>query len=300
MAIYILTDNGSIRAASLLNLERLAAEVSRRSGRQVHALPLQHSEKIAPEALGGRCPPVFDPQMRAWLEAGERAFVFLPFFIGPSLAITGLLKQRLRTYAEEFGELQVRVGPFLYNGASEPDTTLAEMLADNTRAVIREHGLRRPPVALVDHGTPIAAVNTVRDLIAGQLSVLLREDAGAVSPCSMERREGKRYAFNEPLLEKKLRQPGYNSGDVVLAMLFLNPGKHAGENGDVANIAREAAEAQPGLRCHQTPLLGEHPQMPDLLLRRLQQAEAQPVKRYPARPHLPRPKNSNSSPVVRG
>ena len=54
--------------------------------------------------------------------------------------------------------------------------------------------------------------------------------AGAVEASSMERREGTEYDFNEPLLENLLGSEGFEK-DVVLSMLFISPGRHAGPGG---------------------------------------------------------------------
>jgi hypothetical protein len=82
----------------------------------------------------------------------------------------------------------------------------------------------------------------------------------------MERREGAAYDFCEPLLERLLRSPGWNGGEVVVAMQFLLPGRHAGPDGDVAEICR-AAEAVSGgaLRTTMTGLVAEHPLLVDIL-----------------------------------
>jgi hypothetical protein len=70
-----------------------------------------------------------------------------------------------------------------------------------------------------------------------------------------------------------LRQPGWNSGDVTVAMQFLLPGRHAGPTGDVAAICREAEAASGGtLRTTMTPLVGEHPLLIDILADRWQAA----------------------------
>ena len=62
----------------------------------------------------------------------------------------------------------------------------------------------------------------------------------------MERRDDPAYDFNEPLLERALAAPPYNAGDVILAMAFVLPGRHAGEGGDVAPIvARAPAQSDP-------------------------------------------------------
>jgi sirohydrochlorin ferrochelatase len=75
----------------------------------------------------------------------------------------------------------------------------------------------------------------------------------------MESPAGDGFAFNRPLLAEALRMPGFNSGDVLIAPLFLSPGRHAGPRGDLVRIAGEAQDASPGLRCHFTQLIGSHP-----------------------------------------
>ena len=89
----------------------------------------------------------------------------------------------------------------------------------------------------------------------------LKEDE--LIACSMERREGAEYDFNEPLLEHALQQA---KGEAIILMLFLLPGRHAGGEGDVATIAKE--HAPDGLRWKLSPLLGTHPALPALLSRR--------------------------------
>jgi len=76
----------------------------------------------------------------------------------------------------------------------------------------------------------------------------------------MERREGAEYDFNEPLLEKLVGvDPAFSTGDVVVAMAFLQPGRHAGEGGDIAQMLEVARANNPALRTHVTPLLGASP-----------------------------------------
>jgi sirohydrochlorin ferrochelatase len=75
----------------------------------------------------------------------------------------------------------------------------------------------------------------------------------------MESPDGPEFDFNRPLLAEALLAPGFDSGDVVIAPLFLSPGRHAGPGGDLARIAREAEARSAGLRCHFTGLVGTHP-----------------------------------------
>jgi hypothetical protein len=99
------------------------------------------------------------------------------------------------------------------------------------------------------------------------LAASLRKELGLkpeeLIACSMERREGAEYDFNEPLLEHAVQDA---KGEAVILMLFLLPGRHAGAEGDVATIANE--HAPEGLPWKLSPLLGTHPALPALLFRR--------------------------------
>ena len=57
-------------------------------------------------------------------------------------------------------------------------------------------------------------------------------------------------------------------------MLFLSPGRHAGEGGDIAEICDQAMARSAGLRVTSTRLVGEHDGIVDILATRLQQALA--------------------------
>ena len=94
---------------------------------------------------------------------------------------------------------------------------------------------------MVDHGTPVFEVNQVREKVGIELnSFFLKRDC-TFSTCSMERREGDEFAFNDPLLEQVLAKWGrLGVEQVVLAMFFLLPGRHAGKNGDLVEICNDA------------------------------------------------------------
>ena len=109
------------------------------------------------------------------------------------------------------------------------------------------------------------SVTAVRNHLAEGLFAALGPQVASVTPASMERRPGPEYAFNEPLLERALDQREHAYGPVIVAQLFLSPGRHAGEDGDVARICREAEARHPGLITCRTRVLGDHPQMLDLL-----------------------------------
>ena len=70
------------------------------------------------------------------------------------------------------------------------------------------------------------------------------------------------------MLADALRTPPWDAGDVVVALQFLFPGRHAGEGGDVARLCSEAESVRPGLRTRRTATVAGHPVFLDLLERR--------------------------------
>lgn len=265
-----LIDNGSLRADSVFALRGLAAQLSERVGLKVEPVSLLHSSKVPASELGGVAARVVKPTLRRLIATGAREFVFVPLFLGPSRAITDYLPELIAEARVSAPDLQVVVADTLAGvDLTAPDMRLAEMLADNVRLTMQAAGLSHPRVALVDHGTPAEVVNQVRNAVAGQLAVLLQTEVAAVAACSMERREGSEYDFNEPLLERIAQLDGWASADVIVALFFLLPGRHAGAGGDVAEIC-DGLIAQDTLRSTvRTPLLGEHPQLVDILVDRL-------------------------------
>lgn len=267
--IYYLVDNGSLRADSWRNLQAVAAALGQRTGTDVRPASLLHSAAIPPAELDGERAWTLEPALRDALAAGERAFGIIPFFFGPSRAITRFLPERLDALRGEFPGAQFHLARWLCDTEREASTTLASILADRVRTTIREQVLDRPPVVLVDHGSPAPAVTRVRDYLAGQLSVLLQGEVRCVGPASMERREGAIYKFNEPLLANRLDAAPYDSGSVVVCLLFLSPGRHAGPGGDIADICTAARTRHPDLRTHMTEPIGSHPDLLKLLEQRL-------------------------------
>ncbi len=269
---YLLVDNGSLRAESVLNLRRIAGELSARIGVEVLPASLLHSSKIPPEQLEGEPAVNLERRLRWSLETGIRAFTVIPFFFGPTNAILDYLPKRLQHLRKKFGSFEISRTPFLYQEQDAGgNAELVSILADGVRQCMSHSGLRHPRVALVDHGSPLQAVTMVRNELAERLDNELSNEVECVAPASMERRPGDAYAFNEPLLERLLTKEKWCNADVVVAMLFLSPGRHAGPGGDVARICNAAREAAPGLRTHMTPLVGEHPRIVDLLERRLKE-----------------------------
>ena len=256
--LTLLVDNGSLEPAATLALRALAVSLGPRLGRRVEPVSLLHSSAVPAEKIGGTPAEILEPALERRLAAGQTDFLILPLFFGPSGALTDYLPARLAHLRGKHAKLQATVAAPLF---AAHDDRLARILADH----VRQAGGAARRVALVDHGSPARAVVDVRNALAQQLGQLL--GAGyVVAASSMERRTGPDYDFVEPLLAHLLRQPGWNAGEILVAMQFLLPGRHGGPNGDVATICREAETASGGqLRTTMTALVAEHPLLVDIL-----------------------------------
>lgn len=254
----LLVDNGSYEPKATLALRGLAAEVSRLVRQPVHPVSVMHSTKVDPALLDGKPAVIFEDAVRQAKADGIDELIVLPLFIGPSRAITEYLP---KVFAEaNAGSMKLTIRPTLFG---DDGAELQGMLVDN----LRNSGWKPSTgtVLLCDHGSPIPEVTACRNKLADGLRAELGLSADELIACSMERREGKEYDFNEPLLETALQKA---KGDAVVLMLFLLPGRHAGPEGDVATIAKQHAPT--GVRWKLSPLLGEHPDLPALLESRLE------------------------------
>ena len=268
-----LIDNGSLRPQATVALRLLAQALARRSAMPVEAVSLLHSHKIGADKLNGVPATIVKRRLRELLAAGQRDFICLPLFLGPSLAIADYLPQVVNELSGEYPELKVRIASVLAGeDLDAPDPRLAQMLADQIRALQASPDTK---LALVDHGTPIIEVNRVRNAVAQQLACEL--GVPVVLPCSMERRKGKAYAFNDPLLEKLGSIDDFVGGRLILAMFFLLPGRHAGEGGDVAEICEGLIAEGTFEQIQNTPLLGEHPMLIEILEDRLREVMSRKI-----------------------
>ena len=249
----LLVDNGSYEPAATLALRGLAKEVGQWIGKEVHPVSTMHSTKIDPALLGGVPAVIFKGAVQQAKADGIDEIVVLPLFIGPSRAITEYLP---KVFADaQPGAMKLTVLQPLFG---EDGKELTGMLINNLNSTGWTKG--SGTVLLCDHGSPIPEVTACRNALAASLREELGLKPEELIACSMERREGAEYDFNEPLLEHALQEA---KGDAVILMLFLLPGRHAGPDGDVATIAKE--HAPEGLRWKLSPLLGTHFQLPEFL-----------------------------------
>lgn len=264
----LLVDNGSHRAASVLSLRRIANKLSVHSGYAVHPVSLLHSTKIDPDELDGVPADIVEPFLEEKLSNGIDNFLIVPLFFGRSAAIYEYLPQRIGEMRKQFSNLSVRIAEPLVDLENPKNDDVAQILAELVRKKISENQLKRPSVTLVDHGTPRKKVNDVRNFIANQLKETLSHEVSTVEPSSMESRPGSEYEFNQPLLENLLGSDGF-CNDVILSMLFISPGRHAGEGGDIHTICLESESKIEGLNTYMSGLLSEHDDIVKILDSRL-------------------------------
>lgn len=270
LPVCFLFDNGSLRAEPTLGLRRVAATLAARVAREVRAVSLLHSDRVPSAALAGEPAKLLASVLEAFLAANPAgAADLLPLFFGPSAAVTELAVGIVGALRQKFPQAAIRLAPCLVDAADAADRRLAKILAERVRAAARAAGWNKPKVLLTDHGSPTRAVTVVRDHLAAQLRVELGDDAVAVGVASMERREGVAFEFNEPTLARALRAEPFDTGEVVVALQFLLPGRHAGPDGDLAQICRAAVAERPDLRTRLTEPLAEHPLLVEVLADRL-------------------------------
>jgi sirohydrochlorin ferrochelatase len=263
----LLVDNGSLEPNSTIQLRALARELAATIDSRVDPTSLAHSSKIPAIDLGGVAAELFEAAVDRALTEGVRRLVVVPLFIGPSHAVMRVLPAILTVRKVNFPDLRFAISPPLFQMG---DDRLAEILCDHVREEIV--GVIQPRVAIVDHGSPNREVTEVRNAIAERVQELLGNEVREVSPCSMERRGGSEYAFNEPLLSTLLRRPEWSQGPTVVGMLFIGAGRHAGPDGDVAQICKTAVGEASPVRI--SKLLGQHPKLIEILADRARAALA--------------------------
>lgn len=270
MRSILLVDNGSSRPDSTLNLRRIAARLAEQIGEPVRPVSLLHADRVAAERLDGQPAEILAPTLRRLVNAGERDLVVLPLFFGPSRALTQFVPEVAAEITAEFGPFRLEIAPELCPlPAGEP--RLIEILADNLGVAAIRAAIEPRRVVLVDHGSPIPEVTAVRRWLALGLAERLGPEV-RLEEAVMERRPGPEYDFNGPLLEDLLSRLAEADREtpILLSMLFLSAGRHAGPDGDIAQIRARISERFPTLDIQVAPLVGQHPGLIEILASRLQ------------------------------
>ena len=262
----LLCDNGSRRPEATQSLRALARGLSRAADQTIHAVSLQHADRIPAEALGGEPAHVLDSFLAGRLAGGERDFLILPLFFGPSRAVTRFIPQTVERLRRTWGDFNLRVAQILCP-LPEGEPRLVDLLLDQTLAA--RAGPRPDYAVLVDHGSPIPEVTAVRRWLTGQLQ--RRRPDIAWREAVMERRPEAEYDFNGRLLEQVLEDIAAAQADarIRLGLLFLHPGRHAGPGGDIEQIRAAVQNKHPALDIAAGPLAGAHPALIEILNARL-------------------------------
>lgn len=265
----LLVDNGSRRAEATHNLRRIAAALAAVSGQPIVPVSLLHSDQIPAAALDGQPAHILATALEHGLAQGVRNWCLIPLFFGLSRALTDHIPQICAGLRARFGAFRcVMADPLCPLPEGEP--RLVTILADQVSQVIPPNEPLPTQIILVDHGSPLARVSAVRHWLAQRLAVRGLLPA-PVSEAVMERRPGAQYDFNGALLTTVLDQQAVRQPEqtLVLAMLFLGAGRHAGAGGDITTICNQAMTRHPGLSVRIAPLVGEHPLLIEILADRV-------------------------------
>ena len=263
----ILMDNGSHRPESTLTLRKIASKLSVSLNIKVNPVSLLHSTKVQSEKLNGIKAEILEPYIKKQCEQGIDSFLIVPFFFGQSAALKDYLPERINEIKKKWESVSVKLAPTLVNMEDKEDFSVSNIIAEFVVDKILSEKLVKPYVTLVDHGTPLKEVNNVRNHVTNQLKILLSDKVSDVKASSMERRDGKQYEFNEPLLENILGSGNF-SKNVILAMLFISPGRHAGKDGDIDRICAIAEKECATLKTYKSELFAEHPDVIKILKKR--------------------------------
>lgn len=273
MPVYLVIDNGSKKPEATLRLREVAAKLSAVAGKTVHAVSLQHADAIEPHQLNNIPANTFYSFLQQQLKQGHREFVVLPLFFGMSRALSSFIPEQVSLLEKEFGPFTVKLADVIFPlpGGEE---RLAKILHDHIKVMMSHDNVNHQKLVLVDHGSPAPKITEVRKQLAIKLSTLLGDNVVVDQAC-MEKRAGPEYDFNGDLLEDYLKkQAEKGNNNIIIAMLFFLPGRHAGECGDIQEICDNVASDYPELQIRITPLINEHELLISILHDRLLAAES--------------------------
>jgi sirohydrochlorin ferrochelatase len=246
--IVALIDNGSLEPAVHRNLRAMAAELSTRTRVKVRAVSWKHSDAIPHSEPSDDHAWTLGPFLRAMFALGQREFVFVPFFISPQGAIGSALFRDLVNLQRELGTFD-----FTFADGLAATGLIPTIVAQRVRTCITARQLARPTVVVVDHGGPSPESAALRDQLTSEIRTALNGEVGRVIAASME-------GAHPPLLADTLRGEALAGDHVIVAPLFLSPGRHAGPEGDLAQICRSSHP-----QTYLTDLVGTHPFVVDAL-----------------------------------
>ena len=259
MATILLVDNGSTRPLATLQLRQIAKDLSERVGQTIHPVSLQHADAIG--VLNGLAVDTFVLFLDRYLAQGERHFIVLPLFFGPSRALSSFIPKKVEELRNQYGDFICDIAPVLYP-LPVGEVRLIEILLQCAKQMADQIPSRQ--AVLVDHGSSVSQVTAVRQHIAGQLQDRL--DGWQLGQAAME--GDKSFGDKTNTLADWLKNPP--AAQILVLMLFLLPGRHAGPGGDVEMICAKAKKNNADLKIMISPLIGEHELISEILQSRLE------------------------------
>lgn len=247
----------------------MASRLQDALGVRVRPTSLLHSNRVAAEDLAGQPADLLEDALAEFAASGGERAIVLPLFFGPSGAMEDYLPPRLQELSDRYPRCSFTLAPCLESPADDSAEVIAQEIQNQVLTTSQRHQFSSPAVILTDHGSPKPGVAAVRGRVAAALGARNDLAADSVMAASMERREGPEYAFNDPLLEVALKDlVKKGTREVVIALQFLFPGRHAGPKGDIVEIYETIQQQHPDLRVAMTDPIGESTGILQLLERR--------------------------------
>jgi nucleoside-diphosphate-sugar epimerase/sirohydrochlorin ferrochelatase len=265
----LVLDNGSVRARATISLRNIASRLQARLGSNIKVVPVsaRWSNRVDPKELDGRPAELLSDAVDRLKRQGIYRFVLVPLFFGPSKTIRSFIPKIM----SEKKDIDWSLADELCGGLWWcRDLRVARILCERSlQCMMHNSSLRNVTVLVVDHGSPSLEVTSARNRVADQVKSMLQMEVASstnliVRACSMERRPGPKYAFADPLLEHVLENEKLcRDRLVILALMFVSPGKHAGKHGDISEIVSNSSCASKHVVI--TNLVGTHPLLDDIL-----------------------------------
>ncbi|DAZ97082.1 TPA: hypothetical protein N0F65_001266 [Lagenidium giganteum] len=293
-SLVVVANIGSLRPEPYLDLRQVCFRLSRALRRPVIPCSFRFSNRIDASLLHGIPAKTFETVLTEFLTTpsskSSKEVVVLPLFFGNSSTLTDFLPEvgakcwEQLTTAVSMTSLTLRVGRCLVDVDTPTDDRIARMLVDKiSQVTLPDSATTSEPVSVIvlDHGTPSRQVHEAREIVGRQVKALLTGGryVYAGTAC-MERRDGPEYDFNDPLLLHALDYHQVTTKIVIVALLFLSQGRHAGENGDIETIVADIRQARPDVTVLIAEPIGAHPLLTDVLHDRYRHAmsnEAAPL-----------------------
>ena len=217
------------------------------------AVSLAHSDRIPIGKLNGQPVPILEPFLESLADSPRLKKIYvIPLMMVNGGAIYTKLAESINSFRKQNPVKVIALGGTLVNRLESVPVSVPAIIAKGVESEIRRVGLDGPEVLIVDHGSPFPVAAEVRNWVASEVGRLLPKGiVQSVLGASMERRDGARYDFNEPLLQYAIEDCA-NRGvrDVLVAKMLIQPGKHSGKKGDIDQIVEAVSDECPRTRVH--------------------------------------------------